>query len=74
MSIRAIRVVTTVPLFAGAALAWWIDYQVVALLVAIAGVLLAALQWMTVRALQHNVPPEPPPPDGSLADQKRGPV
>lgn len=74
VSIRVIRVVTTLPLFAGAALAWAFDYEIFALLCIVAGVLLAVLQWMTVRALQHNTPPEPRSSSGPLADQKRGPV
>lgn len=59
---------TTVPLFAVAALAWWVDYEVLALVSALAGVLLAVLHWMTVRALDHNAPPEPPGSGG------RGPI
>ena len=73
MRLRAIRIVTTLPLLGGAALAWWFDYDVLALLCAIAGVLLAALQWMTVRALSsHNAPPERP--RGALADREGGSV
>lgn len=71
---RGIRLATTVPLFAGAALAWWFGYAVVAVLCAMGGVLLAVLQWMTVRALQHNAAPNPPAAGGRLADPKRGPV
>jgi hypothetical protein len=63
---RAVRVVTTLPLFAGAVVAWWFGYTAIALLSGAGGALLAALQWMTVRALQHN--------SGSVADHKRGPV
>ena len=74
MRLRSVRIATTLPLFAGAALAWWVDYEVLALICLSAGVLLAALQWMTVRALQHNAPQEPPPEGGSLADRERGPV
>ena len=63
--LRAVRVVTTLPLLAGAALAWWFQYEVLAIVAAIAGVLLAVLQWMTVRALAHNAPE----PGDSLADR-----
>ena len=58
MKIRAIRLATTVPLFLGAVLAWWFGLPIVAVFCALAGVLLAVLQWMTVRALLHNAPPE----------------
>lgn len=74
MRVRSVRVATTLPLFAGAALAWWVDYEVLALIGVVTGVLLAILQWMTVRALQYNAPAEPPPSGGSLADRERGPV
>ena len=70
---RSIRVVTTLPLFAGAALAWWFDQEILAIVVASAGLLLAVLQWMTVRALQHNAVPGPSE-GGSLADRERGPI
>ena len=71
MSLRSVHVVTTLPLFAGAALAWWFGQEIVAIVCATAGVLLAVLQWMTVRALEHNVSE---PPRRSLADRERGPI
>ena len=69
MRLRSVRVVTTLPLFAGAALAWWFDQEILAIICAVAGALLSGLQWMTVRALQHNAEP-----GGSLADRKHGPI
>jgi hypothetical protein len=66
--VRAVRVVTTLPLLLGAALAWWFDYELLAIVCAVAGLLLAVLQWMTVRALAHNAPSEA---GGSLAERGR---
>ena len=63
------RVVTTLPLFGGAALAWWFGQEILAIICGMGGVLLAALQWMTVRALQHNAEP-----GGSLADREQEPL
>ena len=68
------RVATTLPLFAGAALAWSFDGEILAAVCVLAGVLLAVLQWMTVRALQHNAPTEPPGGGDALADRERGPL
>ena len=48
------RLATTVPLFVAAFAAWLFDYTVLALLCGAAGLLLAVLQWMTIRALLHN--------------------
>jgi hypothetical protein len=67
--LRSVRVVTTLPLFAGAALAWWFGQEILAIISAAAGALLGVLQWMTVRAMQHNAEP-----GGSLADRKQGPI
>ena len=66
------RVVTTLPLFGGAALAWWFGQEILAVICAVAGMLLALLQWMTVRALEHNTPRDAS--GGSLADRERGPL
>jgi hypothetical protein len=73
VTLRPVQIATTLPLFAGAALAWWFGQEVLATICAFAGVLLALLQWMTVRALQHNLPPDRPG-GGSLADRERGPI
>ena len=73
-NLRSVRVATTLPLFCGAALAWWFDQEILAIVCAVAGLALAVLQWMTVRALAHNAPPDSPPGAGSLADRERGPL
>jgi hypothetical protein len=72
MRVRAVRVMTTLPLLLGAAFAWWFGYGLLAIVCAVAGLLLAALQWMTVRALAHNAPPDAAA--GPLADRERGSV
>ena len=74
MNLRSVRVVPPLPLLAGAALAWWFDQEILAVVCLLAGAALAVLQWMTVRALAHNAPPDPPAGGHSLAERERGPL
>jgi hypothetical protein len=74
VKLRSVRVVTTLPLFGGAALAWWFGQEILAVVCALAAIALAVLQWMTVRALQHNAAPDPMADGRSVADREQGPL